>query len=224
MLLNSSLLGPGERRRDDLLAAAQDLLTGESFAALTVPRVTQRAAIETAGFYACYVGIDELLDDLASLFIAAHGVTIGGIRAREADPAMRFAHIARQTLRMLADYPSFGRLVYDVGLPIDRFVTGLRASLLADIVEGAHSEAFVVDDSEIITSMVVGGMVGAALDIHRGRLRLAAIEPVTARLLEMLGLSRRDARSLAFADGDFVPPPASPLRWTTLRGPAAVAG
>lgn len=219
-----AVLSAGGHRRDRLLVAAQDLLATGGVAALTVAEVARRAAVDSAGFYGCYADIDDLLDDLATLFIARHGVTIAAIHRDEADPAMLFARIIRQTLRLLTSNAAFGRLLFDAGLPIDRFVAGLRATLLADIVNGAASEAFVIDDSDIVSSVVIGTVIGAALDIHRGRLRPEAIEVLTARMLETLGLARAEARRLAFADVRFIAPPPLPMRWASLRAAPVAAG
>jgi hypothetical protein len=75
---------------------------------------------------------------------------------------------------------------------------------------------FTVADVDLATSMVAGAITGLALDLHRGALGFARIDPATALLLTHLGLDPVQAERLAHAAIDFPPPPQLPLRWLAL--------
>lgn len=212
----------GDRRaktRDQLLAAAQTLLLDRDAGPLGIRRVTTAAGLVHGSFYNYYPDLDALLDDLAALMFASHAALVAGLRAGLDDPAVAFALITRQTLHLVIDEPDYGRLLFDSGLPVDRFVTGLRGAMGADIVEGLRRGRFAAPDVDIAISLTAGAILGAGIDLHRGRLPAAAIEPLTARLLEALGLPADEARRLADADMDFVTPPPLPLRWQAVPPP-----
>lgn len=207
------------RTRDQLLAAAQGLLLEQSAGSLGIRQVATAAGMVHGSFYNYYPSIEALIDDLAALLFASHAGMVAGLRARIDDPAVAFASITRQTLRLVTDAPDYGRLLFDAGLPADRFVTGLRGAMGGDIAEGARRGLFVAPDLDISVSLIAGAILGAAIDLHRGRLPAAAIEPLTARLLETLGLPAADARRLALAPMTFVAPPPLPLRWQAVPAP-----
>ncbi|HRD29268.1 MAG TPA: hypothetical protein PLO65_13295, partial [Caulobacter sp.] len=75
----------------------------------------------------------------------------------------------------MTDEPTYGRLLFDSGLPVDRFVTGLRGAMGADIVEGVRCGRFAAPDVAIAISLTAGAILGAGIDLHRGRLGAAAI-------------------------------------------------
>lgn len=206
------------RTRDQLLAAAQELLLTQSAGSLGIRQITSRIGMVHGTFYNYYPDIDALLDDLAALIFAAHAALVARLRAGAADdPAATFALVTRLTLRQA---PGYGRLMFDAGLPIDRFITGLRLAMRADVAEGVARGQFTAPDVEIAVSMVCGGMIGFALDLHRNRLPVSAIEPLTETLMLALGAAADTARRLAFAPAEFPPPPSLPLQWRGIALPA----
>jgi hypothetical protein len=131
-------------------------------------------------------------------------------------PSMRFTRITRETLRTVAQQPFFGRLMFDVGLPIERLGGNLRRNLHSDIEQGATLGIFDATDVEIAVSLVSGAIQGVALDIHRGSLPATKIEAITAQLLIGLGVEATEAARLAFAPISSLPPTELPMRWLAL--------
>ena len=204
------------RTRDQLLVAAQSLLMTQTAAALGIRQVTDQAGVVHATFYNYYPDIAALVADLGELLGASHTATIAGLTPDLADPALRFARITRQTLRMVATEPGLGRLIYDVGLPADSLVAELRLRLALDLAEGQELGRFSFADLDLTTSMVSGAISGLALELHRGTLAITTIEPATARLLEWLGLDPETAAALGHEAVAFGSAPALPLRWLAL--------
>jgi AcrR family transcriptional regulator len=221
----SSLRGSKRARtRDQLLVAAQALLMTHTAAALGIRQITDQAGVVHATFYNYYQDVAALVADLGELLGASHAATMAGFNLDLADPARRFACITRQTLRMVATEPGFGRLIFDVGLPADSLVSELRLRLKLDLAEGLQIGRFDRSDLDLTVSIVSGAISGLALDLHRGVLPFATIEPATNRLLQWLGLDPTAAAALGHEAVEFPPPPALPLRWLALPSLRAPAG
>lgn len=218
MIIESKKL-PGSKRartRDQLLVSAQELLMDHPAAALGIRQITEHGGVVHGTFYNYYQDVTALIADLAELLGASHAAMMIGLQLDLSDPAMCFSRITRQTLRMVASVPDFGRLVFDVGLPPDSLVSELRLRLRSDMAQGVRLGCFRVADLDLATSLVSGAISGLALDLHRGVLPLAAIEPATAQLLEWLGLEPGAAAALGHEDIVFAPAPIMPMRWLAL--------
>ena len=207
------------RTRDQILAAAQLLLLEQPAAALGIRQITTKAGVVHATFYNYYPTVEALIEDVAALMQVSHGVFVARLRDGVSDPAELFALTTRQTLRVIPAEPGYGRLMFDAGLPVDRFLAGMRAALQADIHDGLKRGVFKVEDRGIAVSMIVGSLLGLALDFHRRTLPANAIEKVTAELLVSLGVTRKRAERLANADIAFLKPPKLPLGWLRLNLP-----
>lgn len=218
MILESGHLRGSKRARtrDQLLVAAQAMLMTHTAAALGIRQITDHAGVVHATFYNYYQEIAALIADLGELLGASHAATMAGFNHALADPALRFARITRQTLRMVAKEPGFGRLIFDVGLPADSLVSELRLRLKLDLAEGMKLGRFSVSDLDLTASMVSGAISGLALDLHRGILPLSAIEHAATRLLELLGLDPAVAAALGHEAIAFPLTPALPMRWLAL--------
>ena len=205
-----------ERTRDQLLVSAQSLLMHEGAGALGLRQITTHAGMVHATFYNYYPDVAALLGDLGELLGATHAAAMAMPSEGDEDAAARFARITRQTLRIVAEQPNFGRMMFDIGLPSDRLATELRLRLKMDIEEGVAHGLFTVADVDLATSIVAGAITGLALDLHRGVLGFDKIDPATAQLLKYLGLDAAEAERLAHAAFDFPPPPQLPMRWLAL--------
>ena len=205
-----------ERTRDQLLVSAQSLLMHEGAGALGLRQITTHAGMVHASFYNYYPDVAALLGDLGELLGATHAAAMAMPSEGDEDAAARFARITRQTLRIVAEQPDFGRMMFDIGLPSDRLASELRLRLKMDIEEGVAHGLFTVADVDLATSIVAGAITGLALDLHRGVLGFDKIDPATAQLLKYLGLDAAEAERLAHAAFDFPPPPQLPMRWLAL--------
>lgn len=207
------------RTRDDLLVAAQTLLTRRSAGSLGIREIASEAGVVHGTFYNYYPDVDGLIEDLAALVCASHAALVLDLREGDQDPAVLFARVTRRTLRLVAGGPTYGRLLFDAGLPVDRFIGGLRMAMAGDIAAGAAAGVFRVDDVEIAISLTAGAILGASLDLHRGALPATAIDAVTSRLLESLGVAGDRAAALVAEPLTDVVPPTPPLRWADLPLP-----
>jgi AcrR family transcriptional regulator len=212
-----SLLGSKrERTRDQLLVSAQSLLMSEGTAALGLRQITTHAGMVHASFYNYYPDVAALIGDLGELLGATHAAAMAMTGDDHDNPAVRFARITRQTLRIVAEQQGFGRLMFDIGLPTDRLAAELRLRLKMDIEEGVTAGLFTVADADLATAIVAGAITGLALDLHRGVLCSAKIDTATTQLLTYLGLDAAEAERLAHAAFDPPPTLELPMRWLAL--------
>ena len=94
---------------------------------------------------------------------------------------------------------------FDSGLPVDRFIGGLRAHFHQDLVHGIEAGSLSVSDAQVASSVYAGALMGSCLDIHRGHLSVNAIPAVAHQLLRLLGVNARKADRLTSAPQEFAP-------------------
>ena len=193
-----------ERTRDTLLVALQELLLDPGATAVSVPQVVSRAGAAQGTFYNYFDSLPEAIDAVGALLLIEHTRVLRVVTAGAADTAEIVARSARQTLMLFAHRPEVGRLMFDSGLPVDRLAIGLRGHLDDDLRLGIERGDFSVADFDIASSVYTGTMLGACLDLHRGRLRAAAVGEVAGYLLRGLGVSARKAQRLISGPQEFV--------------------
>ena len=105
---------------------------------------------------------------------------------------------------LLAARADAGRLIFDSGLPVDRFASGLRGHFHHDLRLGIDRGDFSVSNFDVASTVYTGTMLGTCLDLHRGQLPASAIPEVVDYLLRALGVSARKAHRLVAAPQEFV--------------------
>ena len=200
-----------ERTRSALLVAVQQLCLASPPTPLTVSAVAERAGVAQGPFYNHFDSLDSALDGVGFLLMAEHGRLVESVTAGVDDPITVFAHSTRQTLRIVTENPGYGRLLFDSGLPVDRLLGGLRYRLGLDLDEGIRRGRFRVDDADVTLSLVAGGVLGTALDLHRARLTASSIDLATEHLLMSLGVQPKAAAVASREPVEFLTPSALPL-------------
>lgn len=197
--------------RDALLVAVQQLLLDPDVPTVSIPQVVSRGSVAQGTFYNYFDSLPAAVDAVGALILAEHARVLEAVTAGAADQAEVVARSAKQTLMLLAHRPDVGRLLFDSGLPADRFGGGARAHLHGDLHRGVDAGVFAVADFEVVCTIYAGMILGACLDIYRGRLPDTAIPEVTEYLLRVLGVSASKAQRLAGAQQEFVQWRALPL-------------
>jgi AcrR family transcriptional regulator len=210
--------GTGKRGRtlDGLLAALQSLLLERGAGAFSISDISERAGAAQGTFYNYASSVDDLIEELAALLSASLAVLGRRAPCAETDPVAAFVFKTRRTLGISVQAPDYGRLLFDSGLPADRLLADLRRDLEADIRMGTASGVFKPAKPALAASLVAGCMLGAGLDLHRGKLPKSAIEDAAAEMLVMLGLPRAAAQQAASVRIRFEAPAPLPLQWLAL--------
>lgn len=191
--------------RAALLVALQELLLESEGRAVSVPRLVSRAGVAQGTFYNYFESLPAAVYAVGELLLAEHFRTV----LRAIDGATNAAEVVarsdRQTLMLFAHRPDVGRLVFESGEAVDRLilVREARVQLAANLQWGVDSGVFSVGDVDVACSIHIGAMVGACLDVYRGRLSIDSAPELVARLLRDLGVSKRKAARLAGVEQDF---------------------
>ena len=193
-----------ERTRDVLLMALQELLLDPGATAVSVPQVVGRAGAAQGTFYNYFESLSEAIDAVGALLLVEHIRVLRVVTSGAADTAEIVARSARQTLMLFVDRPDVGRLIFDSGLPVDRFAGGLRGHLHHDLQLGIARGDFSVSNFDVASTVYTGTMLGTCLDLHRGQLSADAIPDILGHLLRALGVSARKAQRLVAAPQEFI--------------------
>jgi hypothetical protein len=145
----------------------------------------------------------EAIDAIGALLLAEHTRVLEVVTSGAADTTEIVARSARQMLMLFVHRPEVGRLIFDSGLPVDRFATGLRGHLHHDLQLGIARGDFSVSNFDVASTVYTGTMLGACLDLHRGQLPAGAIPDVVGYLLRSLGVNARKAQRLISAPQEF---------------------
>ena len=192
------------RTRDALLVAVQELLLDPDVAAVSVPQVVARCGVSQGTFYNYFDSISDAIDAVGALILAEHARVLEAVTAGAADEAELVARSSGQTLLLMARRPDIGRLLFDSGLPADRITGGVRAHLHGDLQRGIDAGVFTVADFQVVGTVYAGAVLGACLDLYRGRLPVGAVPEVVEHLLRVLGVGKATAQRLAYAPREFM--------------------
>lgn len=205
--MRAATQGKRVRTRSMLLVAVQELLLDPEVSKVSVQNVVARAGVAQGTFYNYFDDLPAALEAVGELLIAEQFRTL--LRAIEGaeDAAEVVVRSDLQTLMLFAYRPDVGRIVFDSGEPIDRLilVKHAREQLLANIQWGVRTGVFSPGDVGAACSVHIGAIVGACLDIHRGRLSIDVAPELAGRLLRDLGVSARKCRRLAGVPQEFEP-------------------
>ena len=194
-----------DRTRNSLLVAVQELLLDPELGTLSVPQVISRAGVSQGTFYNYFDSLGDAIDAVSTLILVEHARVLDQVTTGAADFPEIISRSARQTMMLVAFRPDVGRLQFDSGLPVDRFIGGLRAHFHQDLVHGIEAGSLSVSDAQVASSVYAGALIGSCLDIHRGHLSVDAIPAVAHQLLRLLGVSTRKADRLTSAPQEFAP-------------------
>jgi len=193
--------------RAQLLISLQELLLESRQGRVTVPQLVARADVAQGTFYNYFDTLPAAIEAVGELLLAEHYRTLLRVVADTAYAAEVVARSALQTLMLFALRPDVAKLVFDSGEAPDRLVLmrDLRVQLLATLRWGVNTGVLAPGNPQAAASVHMGAMIGASLDVYRGRLCLGDAPDVVDRLLRDLGVDTRRAARLAHAPQQFEP-------------------
>ena len=192
------------RTRGVLLVALQELLLDPAVATASVPLVVGRAGAAQGTFYNYFESLPAAIDAVGALLLTEHSRVLKVVTSGATDPTEIVARSARQTLMLFFHRPEVGRLIFDSGLPVDRFATGLRGHLHDDLRLGIDRGDFTVTNFDVASTVYTGTMIGACLDLYRGQLSADAVPEIVGHLLRTLGVNARKAQRAVSEPQEFV--------------------
>lgn len=199
------------RTRAALLVALQELLLENGAGAVSVPQVVAKAGVSQGTFYSYFDSLPAAVEAVGWLLIGEHMRVLMEVNAGAADQAELVTRTTRQTLELFATRPEFGRLLFDSGVSLDGLVGGFRIQLQGDVQLGVDSGEFQVSDVDTVCSLFAGAVIGACMDMYRGRTTLDSVPKIMEQLLRLLNVDADRTQQLIAAPQKFVQWRALPL-------------
>ena len=199
------------RTRASLLVALQELLLDRDVSTVSVPQVVAKAGVSQGTFYSYFDSLPAAVEAVGWLLIGEHMRVLEEVNADAADQTELVTRTTRQTLTLFATRPEFGRLLFDSGASLDGLIVGFRIQLHGDVKRGVDSNEFQVADVDTVCSLFAGAVIGACMDMYRGRTTLDPIPSILEQLLRMLNVDADKVKQLIDAPQKFVQWRALPL-------------
>lgn len=199
------------RTRASLLVALQELLLDPDVSTVSVPQVVAKAGVSQGTFYSYFDSLPAAVEAVGWLLIGEHMRVLEEVNADAADQSELVTRTTRQTLTLFATRPEFGRLLFDSGASLDGLIVGFRIQLHGDVKRGVDSNEFRVADIDTVCSLFAGAVIGACMDMYRGRTTLASIPSILEHLLRLLNVDGEKVKQLIDTPQKFVPWRALPL-------------
>lgn len=197
------------RTRAALLVALQELLLEPGAGTVSVPQVVAKAGVSQGTFYTYFDSLQAAVEAVGWLLIGEHMRVLEEVNSGAADQAELVTRTTRQTLELFATRPEFGRLLFDSGVSLDGLVGGFRIQLQGDVQRGVDSGEFHVPDVDTVCSLFAGAVIGACMDMYRGRTTLDSVPRIMEQLLRLLNI---DADRIA----QLIATPQRFVEWRTL--------
>jgi AcrR family transcriptional regulator len=182
----------------------QELLLDPSVGTVSVPQVVQKAGVSQGTFYSYFDSLPAAVEAVGWLLIAEHMRVLQEVNAGAANQAELVTRTTRQTLALFATRPEFGRLLFDSGVSLDGLIVGFRIQLHGDVQRGVESGEFHVDDVDTVCSLFAGAVIGACMDMYRGRATLDSVPKILGQLLRLLNINADRVNQLIISPQKFV--------------------
>lgn len=203
--------GRGARRRqatrNRLLDAAFRLMAERGADGVAIKEITDAADVGLGSFYNHFESKEAIHAAVIEREYAAHGDRLDKLVAGVDDIAEVVAVSIRHTLLRAEQEPIWGRFLVREGYSRANLADGLGARFLRDVKRGLTSGRFRTEDPETAFMLGAGGVLSAvamdllsASDAISGALPPAdapLAERVAAAVLQVLGLTPREAKSVA---------------------------
>jgi len=186
------------RTRTALLVAAREVFASQGVGATTIQDITDAADVAKGSFYNNFDSKDACLRAVIEEAFADLGRALDMLaEPMSDDPARVIAASLRHTLRTCIEDPTLGWFTLRVGnlAAVGDVAVGVYGR--RDIQRGVESGRFVVDDFEIVFTMISGGAERLIRRRLEGDLPAEAEVGFTANALRLLGISDDEARTIA---------------------------
>lgn len=186
-----------QRTRSALIKAAQQLIA-EGRLAVPVLEITQLADVGMGSFYNHFDSKEELFEAAVADVLDSYGALLDTLTMDMEDPAETFAASFRLTGRFFRRRPQESRILLTNWAALVSSGQGLAPRALRDIKAATAAGRFSVDDPELALAVASGILLGLGTLLQRDTARDdgATADAVTEDLLQMFGMSARDAHKV----------------------------
>jgi AcrR family transcriptional regulator len=208
------------------MRAAMQLMAERGVDGVAINEITEAADVGFGSFYNHFPSKEAIYHELIGELVERFGEALDHLGEQVTDPAEKISASVRYTLLRAREDPVWGRFLVRTSLVGDSMNSGLGRYLFRDLKSGLSSGRFKADDVPM-TYVALGGTVLGALTSEvefgpsAGRRRAGAgpfgadakdvAERTAAMLLRLLGLSGREADSIAYRPLPEIKLPASAI-------------
>jgi AcrR family transcriptional regulator len=186
-----------ERTRRALLDAGRRVLARKGASAATVMEIVREAGVSQPSFYNHFVSLDSLIEAIAADFFEADIAHKVGVFSRTADPAEAIAMNAIHTLRVARKDPAVAWVMVRQGSLQEVGHKRAGDALVRMIAAGLRKDRFQVGDPGVAAAAIRGAACPLLQDMLLGRAPPDVERQFAVLVLQMLGLSHREAAAVA---------------------------
>lgn len=186
-----------ERTRQALVEAGRRVFSRKGVEAATVLEIVREAGVSQPSFYNHFASKEALVEVIAAEFFEAdvsHKVRVFELAG---DPAEAVARNAIHTLRVARRDPAVAWVMVRSGLNWNLRRPGARDDLARMISLGVRRGRFRVADARVAAAAIRGAAYPLLQDILQGRAPADVQRQFAALMMQMLGLSAREAAVVA---------------------------
>ena len=185
------------RNRARLIAAAREVMARKGLEGATIHEITSQADLALGTFYNYFDSKEAVMEAVIDAQAADFGDALEEIIAPMEDRALAVAVCVRLVIRQAASDPVWGWFLLRNEEAMRALGRNLAYRAARDIRRGVEEGRFAVDNEEAALVSLCGIVVaGVRSQLGGGPARVSDAELATS-LLQLLGVSRRDARDVA---------------------------
>jgi AcrR family transcriptional regulator len=186
-----------ERTRQQLTAAARDLITQKGVAGLRIADLTDTADVGRGSFYNHFESKEDLVDAVVKESLETLAQTILADIPADLDPAVRASYADRRFIGLARENPDFARLLVHLNRGDDLFTAATLPYARMTLAPGVESGRFDVPDLDVMLLMLAGGAFALIRAILDGDAPEDAEQSHAESILRLLGLPHDEAREIS---------------------------
>lgn len=206
-----------QQTKDKLLKAIQILVLERGLNDISINDITEQADVGLGTFYNYFDSKEALIQATSELLLARYHQDVDDVTEGLEDPAEIMTASIMFTLNKSVDGTEWGKFIFESGVPIETYAFNMRMRGMKDIRRGIELKRFVTDEPEIVLSMFTGFALAISGDVYFGALPKSAIHKATARILTLLGIDEKEAKTIANKKYRQIPPSPLPVSLFDLR-------
>jgi len=184
------------KTKDDLLIAAQELFLQYGVGAVTINQITEKADIGLGTFYNYFTSKTNIVDGLVESIAHGYYREIDAVTMGLDDPAKIVSASILHTFNKAKPGSNWGKLLFDLGAPIESIITKLQTRAINDWTHGIDAGRFNVDNVPVMLAIHTGGFLSVAKAIYHEKLPLNSDKACAQKMLEMLGIGIDEAERI----------------------------
>lgn len=189
-----------ERTRSRLLIATQQLLLEQPAESITIHQITDCAEVALGTFYNYFESKSEVMDACMDVLLASISHSLTSQLEKADTPTNAIAISIDGIGQQLLASPELGYLVFESGLPLNRFIKQIEQMTGKYITQGITDGLFHSSPTRVIISLVGGAVSNVIQDVYRSQLPMPALNECIFEILRSLGIDEDMANQASYPD------------------------